>query len=293
MILLPECTSTHDCRVCGGLLQEIQSPLIWIMQRLCFYVTVLAASLSHGLPEKRATSPSVSIWNGTIIGSSLGGIDSFKGIPFAQPPTKSLRLKPPQPITKAYGTITATGTPTACPQQSFQVDSSNLPSNVIGMIEDSPFFQKATVSGEDCLTLNIQRPSTAKQGSKLPVLFWIYGGGFEFGSTQMYDGSNIVRKSVTMGKDIIYVSTNYRVGGFGFLAGKELQKDGSTNLGLRDQRLAMQWVAENIATFGGDPSKVTLWVSTTLITAKIYSSIILLPTNATMGNAYTKTSPEN
>lgn len=83
--------------------------------------------------------------------------------------------------------------------------------------------------------------------------------GFEFGSTQLYSGASIIQESVTVGHPVLYVAINYRVSGFGFLAGKELQADGSTNLGLRDQRLALQWVAENIAAFGGDPTKVTIW----------------------------------
>merc|ERR1712144_63191 len=95
--------------------------------------------------------------------------------------------------------------------------------------------------------------------AKLPVLFWIYGGGFEAGWASMFDGSKIIRKSVDLGQPIMYVSVGYRVGGFGFLAGDDLAKEGSTNLGLRDQRLGLQWVQDNIAGFGGDPEKVTIW----------------------------------
>jgi carboxylesterase type B len=83
----------------------------------------------------------------------------------------------------------------------------------------------------------------------------MFGGGFEFGSTQTYDASELISTSVSQGKGIIYVSVNYRVGGFGFLAGSELKRDGSTNLGHLDQRLGF---ADNIAKFGGDPSKVTI-----------------------------------
>src|SRR3954470_20019209 len=75
----------------------------------------------------------------------------------------------------------------------------------------------------------------------------------------MYDGTSLIASSLSEGKPIIFVAVNYRVGGFGFLAGKEILKDGSANLGLLDQRLGLQWVADNIAAFGGDPSKVTIW----------------------------------
>jgi carboxylesterase type B len=75
----------------------------------------------------------------------------------------------------------------------------------------------------------------------------------------MYDGAPWVSSSITRGEPIIFVSVNYRVGGFGFLAGKEILADGSSNLGLLDQRLGLEWVADNIASFGGDPTKVTIW----------------------------------
>lgn len=75
----------------------------------------------------------------------------------------------------------------------------------------------------------------------------------------MYNGSYIVQRSVTLGEPIIFVEVNYRLGGFGFLAGADLAAEHSTNIGLRDQRLGLQWTSDNIAAFGGDPSKVTLW----------------------------------
>lgn len=75
----------------------------------------------------------------------------------------------------------------------------------------------------------------------------------------MYDGTSIVADSVAQGQPVMFVAVNYRVGGFGFLPGKEVLADGSANLGLLDQRLGLQWVADNIAAFGGDPDKVTIW----------------------------------
>ena len=122
-----------------------------------------------------------------------------------------------------------------------------------------PLLQTVTNAGEDCLTVNVQRPAGTKADAKLPVLFWIFGGGFELGSTAMYDGASLVAESVAQGKPIVFVAVNYRVGGFGFMPGKEVLEDGSANLGLLDQRLGLQWVADNIAAFGGDPEKVTIW----------------------------------
>lgn len=209
--------------------------------------------------ERRAGGPSVIIKHGTVIGKSSEDVDTFNGIPFAQPPTDSLRLKPPQTLTSSFGTIQATGTPTACPQFYIGVNTGNALTDAIGSLLDSPLVQDITKDGEDCLTLNVQRPSNMISKEKLPVLFWIFGGGFEFGSTQSYDATSIVKRSIALGKPIIFVAVNYRVGGFGFLAGKELAAEGSTNLGLMDQRLGLQWVQDNIEAFGGDPGKVTIW----------------------------------
>lgn len=209
--------------------------------------------------DERQAGPSVTIASGTVIGSSSLNVDSFKGIPFAQPPVGNLRLKPPQPLTQGFGTLMATGTPRACPQFIQQINTTSLPAEVVTSVLNSPLGQVVSNSGEDCLTLNVQRPSGTTANSALPVLAWIYGGGFESGSTQNNDGANFVSMSVTLGKPVLYVQMNYRLNGYGFLGGKELSAEGSTNLGLRDQRLALQWIQDNIAAFGGDPTKVTLW----------------------------------
>ncbi|KAH8599160.1 cholinesterase [Bisporella sp. PMI_857] len=207
---------------------------------------------------KRA-DPVVELEFAKVVGSSLAGIDSFKGIPYALPPVGKLRLKPPQPITSNIGTIQAVGEPRSCPQFITSTDTSVLPLDVLAKLLNTPLFQAASNSGEDCLTINVQRPSTTTLGSKLPVVFWIYGGAFALGSTQTYDASELISTSVAQGKGIVYVSVNYRLGGFGFMPGKEILKDGSANIGLLDQRLGLQWVADNIAKFGGDPDKVTIW----------------------------------
>jgi len=214
---------------------------------LCALPVVLA------VPAKRAAAPTVAIASpaATIIGSSLGLVEKFDGIPFAQPPTGSLRLKPPQPLTSSIGTVRAIGTPKACPQLLFSEDTSQFPAGVLGTLLNTPLFQTITNAGEDCLTVNVIRPAGTTASSKLPVLFWIFGGGFELGSTQMYDGSGIVLGSIAKGKPLVFVAVNYRVGGFGFLGGSEILKDGSANLGLLDQRLGLQWVQDNIASFGG------------------------------------------
>ncbi|EDU43055.1 PnbA Carboxylesterase type B [Pyrenophora tritici-repentis] len=224
---------------------------------LAFLPLVFAAPASH---EKRANPVVVApLPQATVTGTNLLNVESFKGIPYAQPPVNQLRLKPPQPLTSPLGKVDGTGIPKACPQFFFSIDQANIPTNVLGTILNLPLFQTVTNAGEDCLTINVQRPAGTKADAKLPVLFWIFGGGFELGSTAMYDGTSLVAESVAQGKPIIFVAVNYRVGGFGFMPGKEVLADGSANLGLLDQRLGLQWVADNIAAFGGDPSKVTIW----------------------------------
>ncbi|KAK4064343.1 hypothetical protein Trihar35433_7860 [Trichoderma harzianum] len=220
-------------------------------------LTGLLLAVASNAQLAGADGPTVALRYSTVVGSSSNGVDSFRGIPYAQPPVGSLRLKPPQPITSSLGEVQATATPKACPQFSSQFTPSGLPPALVDIITNiSNVVQN---QDEDCLTLNVQRPSDASSGSKLPVVFFIYGGAFESGATQGVDSTNLIQASIASGTPIIFVAANYRLGGFGFLAGKELLNDGSTNLGLRDQRLALQWVADNIEQFGGDPDKVTLW----------------------------------
>ncbi|CAO2651729.1 Nn.00g000120.m01.CDS01 [Neocucurbitaria sp. VM-36] len=116
-----------------------------------------------------------------------------------------------------------------------------------------------TKLGEDCLHLNIIKPKT--NNTDLPVLLWIYGGGWQQGSTSdpRYNMSYIVQQSVLNSKPVIGISINYRMAAFGFIDSKEIAETGNQNLGLRDQRLALKWVNKHIASFGGDPKKVTIW----------------------------------
>ncbi|KAI0116407.1 sterol esterase [Nemania sp. FL0031] len=207
--------------------------------------------------EERATA-SVVTSQGTIVGSSLLGVENFAGIPFADAPVGNLRLRPPQRRTASLGTFDATGLGPSCPQMFFSTEG-DLLTSVLGDLINTPLFQTVTGQTEDCLTMRVQRPAGTKADAKLPVLFWIFGGGFELGSPQMYDGSGLILNGVSQKKPFIFVSVNYRVGGFGFMPGKEILADGAGNLGLLDQRMGLEWVQDNIAAFGGDPTKVTIW----------------------------------
>ncbi|PCH36167.1 sterol esterase [Wolfiporia cocos MD-104 SS10] len=139
----------------------------------------------------------------------------------------------------------------ACPQQGGSIPDV-LPFTI-------PVQTPNNTVSEDCLFVNVYAPTSAKPGDNLPVVFWIYGGAFETGDSSMYPGTAIVERSIELGEPVIFVSHNYRLNAFGFLASQEVVDAGQTNIGLRDQRFAMQWVQQHISAFGGDPTKVTIW----------------------------------
>lgn len=239
-------------------------------------------------PEKventiEARSPvSVQIASGTIVGSSIAGIDTFNGIPFADPPVGNLRLAPPQKLSKSLGTFTTPLLAPACPQMFVSTGSSNIIIKLLGSFLQFPFLQPIT-GQEDCLNISVQRPKGTKAGDKLPVAFWIFGGGFQLGATVTYDGSSLLSSAVSQGQPFIYVAVNYRVAGFGFMPGAEILKNGSANVGLLDQRMGLQWVADNIAAFGGDPDKVTIW-GESAGAMSVFDQMLLYGGNATYNN---------
>jgi len=172
---------------------------------------------------------------GLVQGVAENDLTVFKGIPFAAPPVGELRWRAPQPAAKWTGVRAA---------DKFGPDP----------------YQGDGQGGvsEDCLYLNIWTPAKSPD-EKLPVLVWIYGGGFAFGSTStpVHNGEHLARKGVVL------VSINYRVGSLGFLAHPELSAESprkvSGNWGLLDQIAGLKWVKRNIAAFGGDPDRVTIF----------------------------------
>ncbi|KAJ7639770.1 extracellular triacylglycerol lipase precursor [Mycena polygramma] len=198
---------------------------------MLFTVFVLA-SLSWPTPQVQLGNTTVS--GKVIVGSSLA-CDFFGGIPFAEAPKESLRFLPPVLKTELpAGEFNASAFGYACLQ--------------LGMSTED--------MSEDCLTVNVFRPSNLPADASLPVMFWAYGGGFVGGSAGQYDASEIVAQSVNRGTPIIYVSFNYRLGPLGFPQSSEAFQKGSLNLGIHDQMACLQWVQRFIAKFGGDPSKV-------------------------------------
>ncbi|KAM5540835.1 hypothetical protein V8D89_005479 [Ganoderma adspersum] len=221
----------------------------------------LFAGAALGLPlevEKRA-SPSILLDKGTFVGSSDGTTNRFLGIPYGKAPVGNLRFNLPVAVNAYNGTQTVTSFGPACPQQAF--DFPTIP-GLVGDIADwfvNTIYNVITPSAEDCLSLNVIVPAGTKAGANLPVAVWIFGGGFEIGGPDIYDGNVIVKRSIELGEPVVYVSMNYRVSAYGFLASQEVKDAGVGNLGLQDQRLALRWVQKYISTFGGDPSKVTIW----------------------------------
>jgi para-nitrobenzyl esterase len=174
--------------------------------------------------------------------SADGLVRSFKGIPYAAPPVGPLRWRPPQPLTPWAGVRQAADYGPRCMQT---------------LVYDDMIFRDAGPS-EDCLYLNVWIPEAHPQ-APVPVMVWVYGGGFKAGATSepRQDGANLSKRGV------IVVSMNYRLGIFGFFSYPELAKESgvhaSGNYGLMDQVAALEWVHDNIGAFGGDPDNVTIF----------------------------------
>ncbi|KAF8992728.1 Alpha/Beta hydrolase protein [Cyathus striatus] len=194
---------------------------------------------------------------GSFQGVEDGNLVKFLGMPFAAPPVGNLRFAPPEPPVVFKGVHQAATYGVACPQQAAVL---TLPSNLSLPTSVSSVFTAPKIpTSEDCLFINVIKPASTKNFKNLPVVFWIYGGGFELGDTSFSVGDSVVNRSITLDEPIIYVSANYRTNVFGFLGGKEAQAAGAGNAGLKDQRFAMKWVQKYIHLFGGDPEKVTIW----------------------------------
>ncbi|ODQ78616.1 hypothetical protein BABINDRAFT_39553 [Babjeviella inositovora NRRL Y-12698] len=233
-----------------------------VLANLGLALQLLALTSSvHGLLGPQITLPDGDIITGNY--EPLNNLESYLGIPFAAPPVGPLRFKPPQPYTGSLNGFQALAYGPSCPQMEIASGASgivgNLPQDVVSLVMQTPLFNAIIPQSEDCLTLNVYRKRGLSSTAKLPVMFWIFGGGFEFGGTNYYLPQQLMAQGALQGQDFIYVSVNYRVAAFGFLGGKEIKAEGSGNAGLLDQRLGLQWVADNIAAFGGDPSKVTIF----------------------------------
>ncbi|HVW39968.1 MAG TPA: carboxylesterase family protein [Amycolatopsis sp.] len=180
----------------------------------------------------------VSTPGGELRGRSDGRVAEFLGIPYGAPPVGGLRFAPPRPASGWRGVRDALAFGPAAPQLPETESATALPPSV--------------PQDEDCLTLNVWTP--AGHGDRLPVLVWFHGGGYRTGGPQVqaYHGANLARHS-----GVVVVSCAYRLGVLGFASHPALGEQ--ANWGLRDQLLALEWVRENIAAFGGDPGAVTIF----------------------------------
>ncbi len=212
------------------------------------------AAMCFGLAAAPA-DPRATVAQGILEGTTDNGVSAFLGVPFAAPPVGTLRWAPPQPAigwgtavrpAKAFG---ATCTQTLSPGGS-----------AAGPWTSEYMTPAGPGVSEDCLFLNVWTPATLtgseRPAAALPVLVYIYGGGFNEGSgaVPVYNGANLAKKG------LVVVNVNYRVGSLGFMAHPALtsEQGASGNYGIHDQIAALRWVQSNIAAFGGDASKVTI-----------------------------------
>jgi para-nitrobenzyl esterase len=199
----------------------------------------IALCLLGGCASSAATR--VRVEGGLVQGASHGGVEVYRGIPYAAPPVGDLRWQPPQPVQPWQDTRPATTFQPICAQAG----------------DPWPPGAPPEPMNEDCLYLNIWAPD--QRTAPLPVMVWIHGGGWTngSGSTPLYWGDALARRGV------VVVTFNYRVGALGFLAHPDLVRESVAgavgNYGLLDQIAALQWVHANIAAFGGDPSRVTIF----------------------------------
>ena len=213
---------------------------------------------------------------GPVRGADDGSITSWKGVRYAAPPTGDLRWRAPQPPEKWTEVADASALGRVCPQP----------------VEPRIPIDLGAPQGDDCLTLNIWASSNIAAGDRKPVMVWIHGGAYVLGSANqpLYNG-----RVLAAGGDVVVVTVNYRLGAFGFLDLSSFSTSGrrfDSNLGLRDVLVALQWVRDNIAAFGGDPDRVTLFgesagagIVTTLLTtpagAGLFSAAIAQSSPAT------------
>lgn len=194
-----------------------------------------------------ADSPAITLPGSkvTFQGTTAGSVEHFLNIRYAHDTSGDRRFAPPEPYTYPPETVVDASSPgPACPQS-----KPGIP----------PFLAETPIISEDCLSLRISRPAGTKENDNLPVVVHIHGGGVVKGSAYdpHFEPSKLLELSTSLKKPIIYVAINYRLTIFGFARLPILKSQKSINVGMRDQRAAFEWIKSNIASFGGDPSRIT------------------------------------
>ncbi len=213
---------------------------------LAGFALLIACSACAQQPENKSEQkrPTVQTRSGILRGVTEGDVSSFKGIPFAAPPVGANRWRPPQPFPAWQGERDASKYGADCAQRGFGAGNGGI----------SP------TSSEDCLFLNVWRPASITKGAKLPVMVWIHGGGFVFGSGNQGEGFS---GATFTNQGVILVTINYRLGRLGFFAfpalSQEHPDEQKGNYAYMDQIAALKWVKENIAAFGGNQDNVTIF----------------------------------
>lgn len=216
--------------------------------------------------------------------SSLNGLYNFSNIRYAAPPMGDLRFRAPVWPKPNRSQIQDGSNGRVCPQALPTWEEELEPNFLLSVLTGSKFNQSTDLSTypyipdkldprttEDCLFLDVvvpqgtfNRTQKKKKGELVakkklvPVMVWIYGGGFAEGDKSLYNPAGLMKQSKARGEEMVYVALNYRLGAFGWLAGNSLTANGTANAALYDQRLALKWVQKNIHLFGGDPSRVTV-----------------------------------